>query len=95
MSDADVKMPPLPEPDGWIGANDIDPDAGSEGYSMPTLQAYARAAVLAERERCAKVCEEFEAEWARLARGNRDGTYDHMQNAAEQCACAIRESNKA
>ena len=80
MSDADVKMPPLPEPDGWIGANDIDPDAGSEGYSMPTLQAYARAAVLAERERCAKLADEY-ATWG-------------GSNFAEwfrKCAAAIRE----
>ncbi|MGP1685308.1 MAG: hypothetical protein ACTS8S_23530 [Giesbergeria sp.] len=48
-------LPPLPEPDGWIGANDFDPDAGVVGFDADTLQAYARTAVEAaiskERER--------------------------------------------
>ena len=36
---------PLPEHDGWIGANDIDPDSGAEGWASDSVQAYARACV--------------------------------------------------
>lgn len=53
-------LPPLPEPDGWIGASDLDSDAGVEGYTADQMRSYARAAVEAEREACAKVCEDHQ-----------------------------------
>ena len=101
-----TNLPPLPEPftlcyewDGPYGTrkfsaaahNGRGPDRAVAIYTAAQVEEIRRAAILQERERCAKVCEEFEAEWKQLAHGNRDGTYDHMQNAAEQCAAAIRE----
>jgi hypothetical protein len=50
------QLPPLPEPDG--AGIDCDTDDGSYWYA-PAMREYARAAVLAERERCAKVCEQI------------------------------------
>lgn len=47
------KLPELPEFHGWIGANDIDPDAGVEGFTSDQLRDYALQAVKDERERCA------------------------------------------
>lgn len=41
-----VKLPQLP-PKGY----------GNDGHSDEAMRGYARSAVLAERERCAKICE--------------------------------------
>ena len=100
MSDADVKMPPLPEPAYWYvvdkhGAATLCADerdarkvAAECATDWPNLAPYRvvqlvtadqlRAAVLAERERCAKVC---------------DDLYYSQGNAASglTCAAAIRK----
>jgi hypothetical protein len=47
MTEARIELPPLPAPDF--------PDY--EAYSDTTMREYARAAVLAERERAARVAE--------------------------------------
>lgn len=65
MSDADVKMPPLPETryvlaregDGYTADMILSEPGYSDDHLYDYAKAYARAAVLAERERCAKVCE--------------------------------------
>jgi hypothetical protein len=49
MEEQAIELPPLPEP----GVSRRDEDA----FTADQMCAYARAAVLAERERCAKVCE--------------------------------------
>lgn len=38
-------LPPLPEPDGWIGANDHDPDAGVPAFTADTIKEYACLAI--------------------------------------------------
>lgn len=50
-----------------------------------------QAATLAERERCAKVCAEVAADYAKQARGgDMSGKSDAMQQGAEECESAIR-----
>ncbi len=51
-------------------------------YSAAQVEEIRRAAILAERERCAKVCEEKHA--------NGNWKYD----TRHECAAAIREGNK-
>ena len=106
MSDADVKMPPLPEPAYWYvvdkhGAATLCADerdarkvAAECATDWPNLAPYRvvqlvtadqlRAAVLAERERCAKVCDEQGQEWDSDA-------VQMLKNYAAHCAAAIRE----
>lgn len=54
----EVRLPPLPEFFGYIGTNDLDPDAGEEGYLAYQMQDYARLAVMEERERCARIADD-------------------------------------
>ena len=88
MSDADVKMPPLPETryvlaregDGYTADMILSEPGYSDDHLYDYAKAYARAAVLAERERCAKVADEY-ATWG-------------GSNFAEwfrKCAAAIRK----
>lgn len=44
----DSDLPELPELDGWIGACDINPDAGVEGYTADSMRDYARKAIAAQ-----------------------------------------------
>ncbi len=48
MDTADTTLPPLPEPDTWSWPS----------YSDESMKAYATAAVAAEREACAKLCDD-------------------------------------
>jgi hypothetical protein len=85
----DLKLPPLPEPDG-VGI-DCDTDDGSYWYA-PAMREYARAAVLAERERCAKLCDEISAQLKGQVPSRGGGispTYGGVVGAAK-CAAAIR-----
>jgi hypothetical protein len=50
MEEQAIQLPPLPE--GRY--------TDFEAFNADQMQAYARAAVLAERERCAKVCESMQ-----------------------------------
>ena len=79
------KLPPLPTPEAWrthVGPWDC---STAYAYTVNQMREYAAQAVAAEREACAKVCEQLEprhrmdGEW--LA-GWSDGTDD--------CAAAIR-----
>jgi|JI10StandDraft_1071094.scaffolds.fasta_scaffold450646_2 hypothetical protein len=62
-------LPPLPEPDGVAEADKKPCPIGVGGYtctfvdawSEPLVRAYAAAAVAAERERCAELCEQWNA----------------------------------
>ena len=52
-----MTLPPLPEP--FLYEDDRDKDGNtvySRAYTDEQMQAYATAAVLAEREACAKLC---------------------------------------
>ena len=50
-----MTLPPLPEPDTHCFDEDTRKDVWS--YSVELVQAYAAAAVAAEREACAKLCD--------------------------------------
>lgn len=85
-------LPPLPEPAGAIAVEDgIDKRTGGivehyeDGFSADQMREYALAAVQAERERCAKLCDDLPLDPA--------GPWfnSDMCEGAEQCAIAIRE----
>ena len=50
-----------------------------------------QAATAAERERCAKVCEEEAQILSDIGEGCTTGQYDYMADGAERCADAIRK----
>lgn len=59
-----MTLPPLPEPLVMVnrygqGASTSDGDGGV--FTAAQMQAYATAAVLAEREACATLCEDLDA----------------------------------
>jgi hypothetical protein len=90
--DEDLKLPPLPEPDGACDLMDANP---GDAWSEELVREYARAAVLAERERCAKLCDEYEAKkYAAYKHGNSpERASDYVQglsDGAGDCAAAIR-----
>jgi hypothetical protein len=78
-----VEMPPLPEP-ALSGYPQDSPDE-FVAFSSDQIQAYARAAVLAERERCAKICEDLPSRDPKGPWFN-----DDMTAGANECAAAIR-----
>jgi hypothetical protein len=91
------ELPPLPEP---AGAIDVDegpaapeyPDGArvestADGYTADQMRDYARAVVLAERERCALLCDDHAAKHRSFA----SGSYSQgRMYAAEDLAAAIR-----
>lgn len=79
-------LPPLPEPD-WTETRPTNPPRhGQHWYGEAKMQAYARAAILAERERCAKVCKE----WASICdSGRRHGA----KVGAQECAKLIQSQD--
>lgn len=59
--------------------------------TVPRSELDAAQARIDEREACAKECDEFAAQFAIQAKeGDTSGASDHMENAAIQCAEAIR-----
>ncbi len=81
-------LPELP-----ASAGNFYPDALSNawvpGFTADQMRAYALAAVMAEREACAKVCDAFD--WP----GRRHTDYIQGQNDAfDKCAQAIRSRTK-
>jgi hypothetical protein len=68
----------LPEPTGWVRACDVGDRETAMRYAIYTAD-QVRAAVLVERERCAKLCE---------SRYMGDNTREDME--ARNCAAAIR-----
>jgi hypothetical protein len=83
-----MSLPPMPEPPGWL--------AGSAWYTERQMRACARAAVEAEREACARVCDAQAIERWALYKGRPPYTSrssDYVQgesNGADRCADAIR-----
>lgn len=93
-------LPPLPQPE-FDNLLDHIYEYGTlaEGTiprARALCEAYARAAILAERERCAKVCEDV------ATHGRYQMEIDHINAAfwngyaagADQCATDILESDK-
>jgi hypothetical protein len=81
------ELPPLPE---WSKCDDLGGLVPSE--IRTALREYARAAVEAEREACAHVCEAF------AGLGYRDDGSDAWMghdNAVQACAAAIRARGEA
>jgi hypothetical protein len=99
-------MPKLPEPFGFLEPTGRSPafhfmrrqdEKGKPVYTSDQfddlLHAFARAAVLAERERCARLCDELKEEHMESAAQNNGRQSDFAfgyVNAAEELADAIR-----
>ena len=70
-------------------------EAGFQGeISLPQFVRLARFAALvaaAEREACAKVCEDEAAEFRSQKEGCRDARYNWKEDAAMECSLAIRK----
>lgn len=73
-------LPPLPEPKGYDSPGGSLEEMAS--YSADQMRAYA----LAERERCAKLCDDLPAKDA-----NGPWFNDDMSAGAYACAAAIRK----
>jgi len=89
---SDVTLAPLPIPQGQAHMRVLGQD-----YSAEQMQAYAREAVLAERERCALLCEAQCAVYAskmeeahRLGREERWDRFYNYADAVSNIAAAIR-----
>lgn len=90
-----MTLPPLPKPDGTAETNKMPhPDGGYEfdevaAWSEELVREYAQAAVLAERDACAALCEAEKA-----STQNDDDSDDPCvlgyAHGAEACASAIR-----
>ncbi len=55
-----------------------------------SLERFAALVAAAERESCAKVCEDEAAEFRSQKEGCRDARYDWKEDAAMECSLAIR-----
>ena len=55
------------------------------------LERFAALVRAAEREACAKVCEDEAAEFRSQKEGCRDARYDWKEDAAMECSLAIRK----
>ena len=90
-------LPPLPEPAfrlKWVdGAYKVTkPNIGNtDVYTAAQVEAVRRAAVLAERERCAKVCEEIETASWKEWKATYNTYHDGRSDGAGECAAAIRK----
>jgi hypothetical protein len=57
---------------------------------MRELEKFAELAAAAEREACARVCDEGAAEYMKIARLDNNGRYDWKAYGCEEVAAAIR-----
>ena len=71
----------LPEPDRWVRGFSAEADVAL--YTAEQMQ----AAILAERERCAALCDAKSREW--IACGPTEN-WEYRAHGAEDCAAAIR-----
>ena len=89
----DDNLPPLPRP------AHIKVHTDSQGfqywdepfYSADQVEEIRRAAILAERERCAKVCEDIGLKYWALWKKRYNPDDQGKSNGADECAAAIRE----
>ena len=82
------ELPPLPEPTGF---SDYFPLGG---YSPSAMHSYAAAAVAAERERCAKLCDDVARSAYELDGRHSSGHTEGKGDGAGECAALIRSSPK-
>ncbi len=75
-----MTLPPLPPPDTHCWDEDTSKDVWS--YSDDAMRAYAEQAVAAERERCAKLCDEVQQQYSDASSGD---------DATRSCAAVIRQ----
>jgi hypothetical protein len=104
-----MTLPPLPEHRGWQWLDTgqfrkalpdaAEPAAWNRLYTANQMRAYATAAVAAERERCARICDDIAKR--HLCSGRYTSVVaDHSVRAggqvdgAEECAAAIRGEQK-
>ena len=81
----------LPPPGGTMTVTlGIDRKVKVPMWDEDAMRAYAAAAVRAEREACAKVCEEIEDQAYGLWRERAEQLHLGREAGAEQCAAAIR-----
>ena len=59
--------------------------------STEFLERFAALVAAAEREACAKVCEDEAAEFRSQKEGYRDARYDWKEDAAMECSLVIRK----
>ena len=59
-----------------------------------SLERFAALVAAAEREACAKVCEDEAAEFRFQKEGCRDARYDWKEDAAMECSLAIRKQGE-
>ena len=83
-SPVDLSLGPLPEP-ATMGTF-----PGPHGYSKEQMRTYAAQEVAAERERCAKLCEEVESQAWALWKTTADPIEQGRNIGAQHCADAIR-----
>jgi hypothetical protein len=106
MNEQAIELPPLPAPAksntsrAALTYNDLSNNglpimmgADFDAFTADQMRAYARAAVLAEREMCARLCDELKEEHMESAAQNNGRQSDFAfgyVNAAEELAAAIR-----
>lgn len=80
-----MTLPPLPEP--HLLVFDAALQSPIDGWTRSQVEAYARAAVEAERDACARLCEQITRRW----HDGLDGDYDDgVEVGGDMCAHAIR-----
>jgi hypothetical protein len=83
-----VELPELPHPEGA--------DVFGADYTADQMRAFYAAGVKAERERCAKICEEIEKRYLDAWKSNARDPSDFVQgqsDGAGECGTAIRKQN--
>jgi hypothetical protein len=83
-----VELPELPHPEGA--------DVFGADYTAEQMRAFYAAGVKAERERCAKICEEIEKRYLDAWKSNARDPSDFVQgqsDGAGECGTAIRKQN--
>jgi hypothetical protein len=95
MEEQAIELPPMPEPT-WEMHPTNPPRRAFAWFTRDQMQAFARAAVLLERERCAKLCEELRDKALSAQHGRQDDLQNVMLRqvahvGAGECAAAIRK----
>jgi hypothetical protein len=73
MEEQAIELPPMPQP-AWREMRPLTvPKVAAEWFSVEQMQAYARAVVMVERERCAQIADDADmherSDSDRVARG--------------------------
>ena len=92
-----MNLPPMPEPTLEEVEYEIwGQNARMDCYNSDQMRGYATAAVLAEREACAKVCDDLANQWMQIAAscGGDDAHEVARSYMADELADAIRARGK-